>query len=184
MTEPPRPNSWWQTLPGILTGVAAVVTAVSGLVGLLFQQGVLGRKAESAAPVAEQAKVQPAPAATQGAPATPAGKSWAEAVASITLRGGQVTRVPASTFRHCISVGEDLTLDSGQAVPFEKMRGFDVARADAPGTAGGKASLVIHLLDGSELKGTMDAHCDLFGTNDLGRFSTTFDKLQGVRFER
>jgi hypothetical protein len=188
MTEPSKPASWWQTLPGILTGVAAVVTAVSGLVGLLFQQGVLGRRAEPAAPVAVQAKAQTAPAsvplAAPVAPPPPAGKPWAEAVAVITLRGGQATRVPAATFRHCISVGDDLTLDSGQAVPFEKMRGFDVTRADAPGTAGGKTSLVIHLRDGSELKGTMDANCDLFGTNDLGRFSTTFDKLQGVRFER
>ena len=31
MPEEPRSGSWWLTLPGVLTGVAAVITAVTGL---------------------------------------------------------------------------------------------------------------------------------------------------------
>ena len=34
-------GSWWQTVPGILTGIAAVITAVAGLLALLFQNGVI-----------------------------------------------------------------------------------------------------------------------------------------------
>jgi len=30
--ESPKPQSWWQTIPGILTGVAAIITAVTGLI--------------------------------------------------------------------------------------------------------------------------------------------------------
>jgi hypothetical protein len=30
--ESPKAQSWWQTLPGIMTGVAAIITAVTGLV--------------------------------------------------------------------------------------------------------------------------------------------------------
>jgi hypothetical protein len=32
MGEPPTDRSWWTTLPGMLTGLAALLTAVTGLV--------------------------------------------------------------------------------------------------------------------------------------------------------
>ena len=35
-------RSWWTTLPGVLTAIAAVLTAVTGLVAVLAQQGVIG----------------------------------------------------------------------------------------------------------------------------------------------
>jgi hypothetical protein len=40
MTEPAK--SWWHTAPGILTAVAAIVTAVTGLVVALNQAGFIG----------------------------------------------------------------------------------------------------------------------------------------------
>jgi hypothetical protein len=40
-------KSWWQTIPGILTAVAAVITAVTGLVVALHQAGVLHRGAST-----------------------------------------------------------------------------------------------------------------------------------------
>jgi hypothetical protein len=33
-------TSWWHTVPGILTGIAAVITGVTGLLGLLYQLSV------------------------------------------------------------------------------------------------------------------------------------------------
>ncbi|SEN97535.1 hypothetical protein [Paenibacillus sp. OV219] len=38
--EPPKPQSWWQTLPGILTAMAGIITAVTGLTIALTQAGV------------------------------------------------------------------------------------------------------------------------------------------------
>ncbi len=32
MTEKPRKNEFWSTLPGILTGAGALVTAIAGLI--------------------------------------------------------------------------------------------------------------------------------------------------------
>ena len=32
MTKDLKPHSWWQTIPGILTAIAAVLTAVTGLI--------------------------------------------------------------------------------------------------------------------------------------------------------
>lgn len=39
--DPSRPSSWWQTLPGILTAIAATITAITGLVAALNQTGLL-----------------------------------------------------------------------------------------------------------------------------------------------
>jgi hypothetical protein len=36
MAKPAPERSWWTTLPGVLTGVAALLTAVTGLLALLL----------------------------------------------------------------------------------------------------------------------------------------------------
>lgn len=37
-------RSFWSTLPGILTGIAAVITAIGATVGILYQTGIIGPK--------------------------------------------------------------------------------------------------------------------------------------------
>jgi hypothetical protein len=37
--ESPKPQSWWQTLPGVLTAVATIITAATGLIVALNQAG-------------------------------------------------------------------------------------------------------------------------------------------------
>ena len=39
-------KSFWSTIPGILTGIAAVVTAIGGLLAILFQAGIIGSREE------------------------------------------------------------------------------------------------------------------------------------------
>ena len=46
-SKPANGPSWWQTLPGILTGLAAIITAVTGLI-LAFNR--TGTRSEPAAP--------------------------------------------------------------------------------------------------------------------------------------
>jgi hypothetical protein len=41
MAEEPKPQSWWQTLPGILTAMAGIITAIAGLVVALHQAGFI-----------------------------------------------------------------------------------------------------------------------------------------------
>jgi hypothetical protein len=43
-------KSFWSTLPGILTGIAAVITAIGGTVGVLYQTGVFGSKVQTYIP--------------------------------------------------------------------------------------------------------------------------------------
>jgi len=47
MTEQQTPKSWWQTLPGTLTAIGGVITAVATLIGVLSQSGMFDNNAES-----------------------------------------------------------------------------------------------------------------------------------------
>lgn len=42
-------TSWWQTIPGILTGMAAVITALGGMLAVLYQSGLLSNEVPSSA---------------------------------------------------------------------------------------------------------------------------------------
>jgi hypothetical protein len=56
MSEPKEGASWWQTIPGILTGVAAVITAVGGIFAAIHQSGIFAGKRSPATPPAASAE--------------------------------------------------------------------------------------------------------------------------------
>lgn len=184
MPDTPHTIHWWQTLPGVLTALAGVITAVSGLVALLYQNGVLGHKADAAATAATQASAGASVSASAIAPAHSPPKPWSEATAVVIGRDGSQTRLRADSLSNCISAGHDLTLISGQSVPFERMASFEVQRADDHTSPSPRAYLLITLLEGAAVSGAIEANCDLFGYNNLGRFTTYFDQVRQVRFER
>ncbi|HZZ21605.1 MAG TPA: hypothetical protein VFE60_03055 [Roseiarcus sp.] len=43
MTEEAKVQNWWQTVPGTLTAIAAVITAMAGFLAVLAQTGIIGR---------------------------------------------------------------------------------------------------------------------------------------------
>jgi hypothetical protein len=104
------------------------------------------------------------------APAKPdsAPRPWAESQAVITSTEGIVTVVSAESLSNCISTGKDLTLSSGQSIAFEKMRAFEFDRDNV------KPTLIITLLNGKTVQGSMSMGCDIAGTNDLGRFNLPY----------
>ena len=86
MPNESEPKGWWHTLPGILTAVAAVVTAVSGLLVAVKNMDSSRSAAAPAAPVAVQTPTPtpsptptptPTPAQTQAVPAALAPQSHA-----------------------------------------------------------------------------------------------------------
>lgn len=60
-----KPGSWWQTVPGVLTAIAGIIGAVSGLIVALHQAGIFGgekeKPAREPAPSAVTQKAAPAP---------------------------------------------------------------------------------------------------------------------------
>lgn len=69
MSEQKTGASWWQTLPGVLTGIAAVITAVGGVVAVIHQSGFFGREVAGSAPSGprdqNQAPVKASPGAIE-----------------------------------------------------------------------------------------------------------------------
>src|SRR5690349_491705 len=61
---PPSGPPWWQTLPGIMTGLAAVITAVTGLV-------VAFNHTSTSTTRTEEPRPSPQPQAAAAAPASP-----------------------------------------------------------------------------------------------------------------
>src|SRR5215471_10088953 len=47
--KPPTGSNWWQTMPGILTGLAAIVTAVTGLIVAFNHTGSRSEQVSQAA---------------------------------------------------------------------------------------------------------------------------------------
>lgn len=94
-------QSWWQTFPGMLTAVAAVITALTGLLVALHQAGFLDRwRTEEATPSSEsrtdssRAPTSGQQAATQpgmGTLTTSAGNLVFDRITDMSLGNGQLT---------------------------------------------------------------------------------------------
>jgi hypothetical protein len=182
-------GSWWRTFPGILTAAAGTITAVTGLIVALQQSGLLGSgdkspqqsKNESRADVSATAPT-PAPSATvvevSAAKPAAAPRPWSESEAVITSIDGVATSVNAESLGNCISTSKELTLSSGQSIAFEKIRAFEFTRDNI------KPTLVISLLNGKTVQGSMNIGCEIVGNNDLGRFNLPYEKVKRVEFKR
>jgi hypothetical protein len=187
MPRDPDSPSWWHTLPGVLTAIAALITAVGGLVAVLIQTGVIhtSRTTSGSGPIVVSSPPttptgeNPPPAPGDAPPG--ARKSWAETEAVLTDANG-ATVVHAPSLSNCISVSHELTVNGSQDIPFERMRSFEVLRADPAGTPAATATVRIRLLDGRAIEGRIDAQCDIFGYNDLGRYTTSWQSLRKADF--
>jgi hypothetical protein len=64
------------------------------------------------------------------------------------------------------------------------MRSLEVVRADASGTPNARATILVTLLDGRTVNGSINAGCGWFGYNDIGRFDFDVERLRRVDFKR
>jgi hypothetical protein len=189
MPNDPASPSWWQTLPGVLTAVAALITAIAGLLAVLVQTGVLYRRGDPpphlpSDRVAFVASSHPGSDTATITITSTAAKSWQDAHVMLTGTDGKAIVLRAPSFSACISVNQTLTLNGNQEIPFERMRSVDVLRADPVGTPAGTAVVRIVLVDGRALDGRVDATCGLFGYNDVGRYDVNIQSLKRIEFRR
>ncbi|HEV7828186.1 MAG TPA: hypothetical protein VGP04_04905 [Pseudonocardiaceae bacterium] len=183
--EDSRSHSFWATFPGILTALAAVITAIGGVIAMLFQAGIIGGAHQGTPPpTATQAKVGSLPTTSASAGSVPGEKPWRDVEAVITAEDGTVTKMRAETVRFCISAGTGINLNDSQDIAFEKISRIDVLRSDVALSPGGKAALRVGLDSGSTLEGTITSGCDFFGQTEVGRYSLYPDKLLKIEFLR
>lgn len=177
--------SFWATLPGILTGVAAVITAGGALFLGLRQTGSLpppqrnGTASQAVAPQPSQGSVGNAAHAehdaAQPVTAQPVGGGPPTAV-RITKKDGTTLWSYESKF----SWGDQtLNFDSGQSIPFEKIRTIDVLGLDD----NGKIDIQVTLSNGEIVHGSSTQFSyDLYGANDLGDIRVSRKELKQVTF--
>ena len=58
------PKSWWQTMAGVMTGIAALVTAVAGVIAALNKAGLIGRPEHPPTAGTSQSSTQSGPPVT------------------------------------------------------------------------------------------------------------------------
>lgn len=191
----PREGSWWTTVPGILTALAATITAIGGLIAVLAQSGIVKPDAAS---VPRAASAEPAPAVDKtsnrpqaGEPASPRSGSAtiahspAEVIDGlraqrftgivITQSDGTVIPVRAGTFVVRGSAN-GFQLASGQSIGFDRIQHVDVVREDR---------LRFLLVNGQQIEADVEAPLYMLdGENDLGHFTGHIRQVSRIEFLR
>lgn len=109
MSEDANPKSWWQTVPGILTAIAAIISAATALVAALNQTGIFAHK-DGAKP----AVVAEAVAATKSSEST-----TTPSVVPTTATNAQATTTVVLPPNARLDVGKlAYTLVSAEAEPY------------------------------------------------------------------
>ena len=212
--EPPKTGSWWATMPGILTATAAVITAASGFFAILAQNGVFGEKSKTlvsektaavrdavtaATPSGSQDAVV-AKASNTAVPSAPATSPSAtsptvtsrESVASgissaplhaVAFNGAVVTLLDGSVVKLRDDAkewmnGTALKTTAGQMIEMQRIRRFELAD-----WKDGKGNAHITLNNGEIIDTRIEAY-EMRGSNDLGDFRGSFDKIRSVEFVR
>ena len=176
MAEPNEKQNFWTTLPGILTGVAAVLTAGTGLFLALNHPGDTSHSDRPQPPaVSSAAPVSASETATSSRTSVP--PAAAKEGVIVTSRNGDVTRLELKTFRHSVG-GKSIELVSGQTIPFEKIRSIDfenVSNSEAP--------VHVTLTDGRVLEGSVSTNNIFEGQNDIGPFNIYMTNVKRVVFQ-
>jgi hypothetical protein len=187
-----REGSWWTTVPGILTALAATIIAVGGLIAVLTQAGLIDRgtlsriaSAEPAPAVGKAANHTTAPAGNPARESNAIAHSPAEVISglraerfkgiAITQNDGTVIPVRPGTFQVRGSVS-GFPLANGQTIDFDRVKGVDVLSQDR---------LRLLLVNGQQIEADVEGpFYYLVGENDLGQFRGHIKEVTRIDFLR
>jgi hypothetical protein len=177
VAESEKKQSFWMTLPGFLTGIAAVLTAVTGLLVVMYPHGFAGPKDRPPVGSAtEPAQAASSAAGVPGASAAPAARQRSTVL--VTAKDGTETRVSLNSFRDSYS-GEAVQLKNGQSIPFDKIRSVDFLE-----THDYEEDVRVTLMDGRALDGAIMSGEQMTGDTDIGPFSISVKSLKRILFEQ
>jgi hypothetical protein len=186
MAEEEKKAGFWATLPGTLTGVAAVMTAAGGLILGLYQYGVLGSKrpatTDSAAKsVMSESSKQSGNSSASTTESAAKQQHGHESTVVITAQDGTVTTVFGDSLKHR-QYSRELVLQNGQHISFENIKMLEVVRLYDD-----HARVQITLLSDKVVEGSLDAGLYPFGfdaQNDVGQFGISVSRLKRIVFQR
>ena len=180
-------KSFWHTTTGVITAVAALITAIGGLLAILAQNGIIGGTSDREAPVVAGAPSgagagQPDPGAAPAAAArTSSLVPWDRATATFVRRDGTSATVKAPTVGLACAT-ETLAFKNGQKVDLELVRSI---RFDAIYTENASADGVVTLLDGRALTDPIHTwNCPVTGANELGPLEIKLADIERIDVHR
>lgn len=185
-------RNFWQTVPGVITAVAALITALGGVLGILAQNDLLGRGGDAQeSDTTQGATGQPggedtdpaASGAAAGGPSTDASTliPWGQATATLVRQDGTSVVVKAPTVGLACDT-ERLVFENGQHMELEDVRSIEF---NAIYMENSSADAVVTLLDGRQMEDPVHTwNCPVTGTNELGSLDIELNDIQRIEFHR
>jgi hypothetical protein len=192
LAEPEKKQNFWTTMPGMLTGIATVLTAVTGLLVAVYPHGLAGSKdgaavispkdpagaVQSASPTVQEASPGAQSAAGAGSASASVMPKQNQPTVLLIRKDGTETRGFLHGFQDSQSL-QTIALKDGQSIPFDKIKSVDFTQ-----TLGSDQGVKVTLMDGRILEGDILAGEQLTGNTDIGPFSISVVTLKQVLFER
>lgn len=175
-------KSFWHTAAGMITAVAALITAVGGVLAILVQNDVIawGSDGESrvvASSPAGEATDQTVSGATTKAAQVP----WDRATATLVRQDGSSATVKAATVGLACS-SQTVIFENGQRVSLELVRSIQF---DAIYFENSSADGVVTLLDGQKLTDPIHTwNCPVMAANQLGSLEIPLKDIKRIDFNR
>lgn len=185
-------QSFWTTIPGILTGAAALVTAITGMMIGLYQNGFFGKSdalpkttdshvsGDSLRPAPIRAPESSKPIRTGSSQLTSSGTQPTEPMVAISTIDGSITNVTERSVKFLLD--KYIPLESGQRIRFEKLKAIEFL--EFPGN---DIRVRLTLLDDSTIGGVIPScgsGCEIDGENKLGEFAVSARRVRTVTFQR
>jgi hypothetical protein len=181
LAELEKKQSFWTTLPGMMTGIAALLTAVTGLLVVMHPHGPAGGKESPGAGISSGvATPRATPAAGGGSSASPAPSMQQRQKPTVLVVGkdGTETRVFLNGFKDSYT-DEAIGLKSGQSIPFDKIGSIDFLDVHEY-----QRDVKVTLRDGRTLEGAIQSGEQFRGETDIGPFAISVVNLKRIAFER
>jgi hypothetical protein len=179
-------KSFWHTAPGVITAIAALITALGGVLAILVQNDVIGGasggggQVVAGPPEGEGTSREVSQGRTTPAEALPL-IPWDTASAILVRRDGTTATVKAPTLGLACAT-DNLAFKNGQRVRLDLVRSI---RFDAVYRENGSADGVVTLLDGRELTDPIHTwNCPVTGSNELGRLQIDLGDIRRIDFQR
>jgi hypothetical protein len=171
---------FWTTLPGFLTAIAALLTAIVGA------YGIFGPKPNQPVKVVS-GPVQSGAREPQPSPSTPPSVTpdHANATATITESDGSNITVRASSlvWNPSITLGE-IGLSSGQSIALDKIKAIDVLSVEDTTTRVRVTLLDSKVIESSLTGGRVDLGTRFEGESDVGKVSIRISLVKRIAFQR
>lgn len=181
MGESEAKQSFWSTIPGILTGVAALLTAVTGLFLAFNHQQSSTSSNEHPTPTAISSPAAGTPLTSNaGLQSATAQAPAAKQSVTLTSRAGEVTQLSLKSFRHNYT-DNAIELTSGQTIAFEKIKSINFLTVNGDDH---QVDVEVTLTDGRTVGGALKTNYAFKGDSDLGPFNIFVQDVKQIVFIR